>query len=103
MIYSNLLLPGCPDPDKVFAECFRLLRNPGLLIFSTLGPDTFKELRRAWSRVDQHTHVQAQADMHNVGDALVKAGAGDRPMRVVSGLDFGVRAINDAITQVTSN
>jgi len=36
-------------------------------------------------------------------DALVNASPGNRPVRVVSGLDFGVRAINAAIEQVTSN
>ncbi len=34
---------------------------------------------------------------------LVNMPGGERPVRVVSGLDFGVRAINDAVVQAMSN
>lgn len=74
IIVSNLMLPGCAAPEIVFSEARRVLRNPGLFLFSTLGPDTLKEIRRAWSRVDNAPHVHTFADMHNIGDALVKAG-----------------------------
>ena len=74
IIVSNLMLPGCAVPETVFSEARRVLRNPGLFLFTTLGPDTLKELRRAWSLVDDAPHVHSFADMHNIGDALVKAG-----------------------------
>lgn len=74
IIISNLMLPACAVPEMVFSEARRVLRNPGLFLFSTLGPDTLKEIRRAWSRIDAAPHVHTFADMHNVGDALVKAG-----------------------------
>lgn len=74
IIVSNLMLPGCAAPETVFSEARRVLRNPGLFLFSTLGPDSLKELRRAWSQVDDAPHVHSFADMHNIGDALVKAG-----------------------------
>jgi malonyl-CoA O-methyltransferase len=73
LILSNLMLQWC-DPDAVFAECRRVLAPQGLLSFTTLGPDTLRELRSAWSEVDSHTHVNQFLDMHDIGDALVRAG-----------------------------
>ncbi len=74
IVVSNLMLPGCADPVQVFAEARRVLRVPGLFLFNTLGPDTLKNLRRAWAIVDEAPHVHVFADMHNIGDALVQAG-----------------------------
>jgi malonyl-CoA O-methyltransferase len=73
LIVSNLMLPWC-NPDRVFAEFRRVLAPQGLLCFTTLGPDTLRELRSAWRQVDSHTHVNQFTDMHDVGDALVRAG-----------------------------
>jgi malonyl-CoA O-methyltransferase len=74
LLYCNLVLQWCDDPDAVFAEFRRVLRPHGLLTFSSFGPDTLTELRHAWSAVDEHTHVNQFLDMHDVGDALVRAG-----------------------------
>jgi malonyl-CoA O-methyltransferase len=74
LIYSNLMLQWCNDLDALFAEFSRVLKPGGLLTFSTFGPDTLKELRVAWSSVDSHTHVHRFIDMHDIGDALVRAG-----------------------------
>ena len=46
-------------------------------MFTTFGPDTLKELRASWSEVDDHTHVNTFIDMHDIGDALVRAGFSD--------------------------
>jgi malonyl-CoA O-methyltransferase len=73
LIVSNLMLQWC-DPDAVFAEFRRVLTPGGLLTFSTFGPDTLRELRSAWAQVDPHTHVHQFIDMHDLGDALVRAG-----------------------------
>jgi malonyl-CoA O-methyltransferase len=73
LILSNLMLQWC-DPDPTFAEFRRVLAPQGLLIFTTLGPDTLRELRSAWAKVDSRTHVNQFIDMHDLGDALVRAG-----------------------------
>jgi malonyl-CoA O-methyltransferase len=73
LIVSNLMLQWC-NPDSVFAEFRRVLAPRGLLCFTTLGPDTLRELRSAWRQVDSHTHVNQFMDMHDVGDALVRCG-----------------------------
>jgi malonyl-CoA O-methyltransferase len=73
LIVSNLMLPWC-DPDAVFHEFRRILAPHGLLCFTTLGPDTLRELRSAWAQVDAAAHVNPFTDMHDIGDALVRAG-----------------------------
>jgi len=82
IVVSNLMLPGCDNPEQVFAEVHRVLRSPGLFLFSSLGPDTLKELRFAWSRVDSRVHIHPFADMHNIGDVLVQTGFSEPVMDV---------------------
>jgi len=72
LIVSNLLLPWC-DPDRLFAEFRRVLAPRGCLSFTGFGPDTLRELRTAW-QADAHSHVNRFIDMHDMGDALVRAG-----------------------------
>jgi len=74
LLFCNLMLPWCDDPDAVFAEIARVLRPRGLLTFSTFGPDTLIELREAWRAADEATHVIPFTDMHDIGDGLVRAG-----------------------------
>ncbi len=72
MVISNLALQWC-SPDAVFAEIARVLRPGGLLMFTSFGPDTLRELRLAWMSVDDAMHVHNFIDMHDLGDALVRA------------------------------
>lgn len=73
LVFSNLLLQWCA-PDDALAEIRRALRPGGFLTFSTLGPDTLRELRSAWSAADDAPHVNTFLDMHDIGDALTRAG-----------------------------
>ncbi len=73
LILSNFML-AWTDPGLVFAECRRVLAPRGLLTFTSLGPDTLRELRAAWAQVDSHNRVHPFLDMHDIGDALVHAG-----------------------------
>ncbi len=80
LVWSNLALQWMNDPDQAFAEFHRVLAPGGLLMFSTFGPDTLKELRAAYSGVDKHTHVSRFIDLHDIGDILVKRGFADPVM-----------------------
>lgn len=82
LIFSNLMLQWCPDPDRVLRECRRVLKPGGLLTFTSFGPDTLVELRRAWAAADGHTHVNRFIDMHDLGDALLRAGLAEPVMDV---------------------
>jgi len=73
LILSNFMLPWS-NPDDVFAEFRRVLAPRGFLSFTSLGPDTLKELRAAWAQVDSRSHVLEFIDMHDLGDALVRSG-----------------------------
>jgi malonyl-CoA O-methyltransferase len=74
LVYSNLLLPFCDRPHLVFREIARVLREGGLLVFATLGPETLKELRSAWASVDDGAHVSVFPGLPQLGDALMHSG-----------------------------
>jgi malonyl-CoA O-methyltransferase len=80
MVWSNLALQWCDDPRRAFGEMHRVLAPGGLLMFSSFGPDTLKELRAAWNGIDRHTHVHRFIDMHDLGDMLVASGYADPVM-----------------------
>ena len=93
LVIANLLLPWLNSPDAAFAEVRRVLRKNGVFAFSTLGPDSLLTLRNAWAAEDEHAHVNLFADMHNVGDALVRAGLAD-PVLDVEGLVVSYRDVD---------
>jgi len=70
LVWSNMALHWLPDPLPAFREFARVLAPGGLFMFSTLGPDTLKELRAAAGAV----RVHAFTDMHDLGDMLGGAG-----------------------------
>jgi malonyl-CoA O-methyltransferase len=74
LVWSSLALQWCNDLDLAFREAHRVLQPEGLIMFSTFGPDTLKELRRAANADPEHIHVSRFIDMHDIGDALVRAG-----------------------------
>ncbi len=76
MVWSNLAIQWCNDLDAALQEFHRVLQPEGLLMFSTFGPDTLRELRVATDSAsgNAHTSVSRFIDMHDIGDALVRAG-----------------------------
>ncbi|TAK88509.1 MAG: methyltransferase domain-containing protein [Betaproteobacteria bacterium] len=70
LVWSNMALHYLSDPLAAFTEFRRVLAANGLLMFSTLGPDTLKELRSAAGAARVHGFV----DMHDLGDMLIAAG-----------------------------
>jgi malonyl-CoA O-methyltransferase len=74
LVFSSLMLQWCEPLDGAFAEVRRVLKPEGFFAFSTFGPDTLNELRSAWTQADGYNHVNGFVDMHDVGDALVRAG-----------------------------
>ena len=80
MAWSNLVLQWVNEPQHAFAEFRRVLAPGGLLMFSTFGPDTLKELRAAYRGIDRYTHINRFIDMHDLGDMLVHGGFADPVM-----------------------
>lgn len=83
LVIANQLLPWIAEPDAVFGEIARVLRVGGVFAFASLGPDSLRELRNAWSAAEAAGkpapggHVNTFPDMHDVGDGLVRAGLRD--------------------------
>jgi malonyl-CoA O-methyltransferase len=80
LVWSNLALQWVGDLPRTFAELHRVIAPAGLLMFSTFGPDTLKELRRSYEGTDGHTHVHRFVDMHDIGDMLLATGYADPVM-----------------------
>ena len=80
LVWSNLALQWINEPQRAFAEMHRVLAPGGLVLFSSFGPDTLKELRAAFGSVDRQPHVHRFIDMHDVGDLLVGSGFADPVM-----------------------
>lgn len=78
LVWSNLLLHWLDHPLPALAEAHRVLEVGGLLMFSTLGPDTLAELRQSFA--DGYAHTQRFTDMHDLGDMLVECGFADPVM-----------------------
>lgn len=82
LVFSNLMLQWVQEPDRLLHNLRQSLRAGGLFIFTTLGPDTLRELRESWASVDDTVHVNTFLDMHDLGDALIRAGFSDPVMEV---------------------
>lgn len=70
LIFSTSTFQWSEDLNQIFLECSRILKQDGVLLFTTFGPDTLKELRKSWAMVDIHEHVHRFMDMHHIGDML---------------------------------
>ena len=70
LLWSNMALHWVDEPRTALQEFQRVLAPEGLLMFSTLGPDTLKELRAAAGDARVHRFT----DMHDLGDWMLAAG-----------------------------
>ncbi len=71
LVFANQVIHWSQPLSGVMSELNRVMNPGGCLMFSTLGPDTFCELRQAWSKIDNYAHTNEFIDMHDVGDALL--------------------------------
>jgi malonyl-CoA O-methyltransferase len=73
LIWSNLELHLQGDPETLMKQWRSRLKPEGLLMFSYLGPDTGKELKKLFPN-DCLVRNAGSLDMHDVGDGLMQAG-----------------------------
>jgi malonyl-CoA O-methyltransferase len=75
LIFSNLCLQWVPDLPAALSEFRRVLREDGLLLFSSFGPDTLIELREAYLQAgERQPPLSPFAAIQQVGDAMIAAG-----------------------------
>jgi malonyl-CoA O-methyltransferase len=74
LLFSSLALQWSNDLPATFRELARIARPGAMLLFSSFGPGTLRELGASWEALDPHPHVHRFVDMHDVGDALLAAG-----------------------------
>ena len=66
-----------PESKVTFRAVKDVLKPGTIFIFSTLGPDTLRELREVFSTYSDMPHVNTFLDMHDVGDILSSSGFSD--------------------------
>ena len=74
LIFSNLAFQWCARPDELFNEIRRVLSPGGMLLFSSLGVGTLRELAIAWEDLHESYRVAPFADILELGDAMMAAG-----------------------------
>jgi malonyl-CoA O-methyltransferase len=71
LVFANQVVHWSMPMSVLMREVNRVMNVDGCFMFSTLGPDTFQELRKAWAGVHQYAHTNDFADMHDLGDQLL--------------------------------
>lgn len=80
LLWANMVLHAAVDPPRLLAQWRRALAVDGFLMFSTLGPDTLRELHALYADIGAGSPAAPLVDMHDIGDMLVHAGFADPVM-----------------------
>jgi malonyl-CoA O-methyltransferase len=74
MVWANMALHTAVAPQSLLRAWHSLLATDGFLMFSSLGPDTLRELQPIYQQMGWGNPSHAFTDMHDWGDMLVQAG-----------------------------
>ena len=74
LVVSSLCLQWVADLPKALGELRRVMREGGLLVFTSFGPDTLVELREAYAQAGLAPPLSPFAAIQQIGDALVAQG-----------------------------
>ena len=74
LVFSNLCLQWVADLPRALGELRRVMREGGLLVFTSFGPDTLVELREAYAQAGLAPPLSPFAAIQQIGDALVAQG-----------------------------
>ena len=80
LLWANMMLQAVADLPALMVRWQRALAVDGFLMFSTLGPDTLRELHALYRRLGWPTPGAPFVDMHDLGDMLIDAGFADPVM-----------------------
>jgi malonyl-CoA O-methyltransferase len=100
LLFSNLLLPHCSSPPRLFAQVQRVLRPGGLVVFSTLGPGALQHLRARRADAAASALAASDFDMPRLGAAMSESGLSepvlDRERRAIEGHADSIEVIYGA-------
>ncbi len=99
LVFSSSTLQWCVPLAGALREILRATRPGGLLMFSTYGPDTLRELRAAQRAAGIEGGVNEFADMHPVGDLLLEEGFQD-PVLDVERLDVSYASVQELVREL---
>ena len=102
LAFANLSVQWSPEPQQLFSELCRVVAPGGLLLFSSLGPDTLSELREVTHASDGKTHVNGFLDVQQYGDALMAAGFAD-PVLYREHLALEYESVQQILRQLKSS
>jgi malonyl-CoA O-methyltransferase len=74
LLWANMALHTSADLDAMLRSWHQALCTDGFLMCSGLGPDTARELRAMYQQQGWSWPTVQFIDMHDLGDALVRAG-----------------------------
>lgn len=74
VIFSASTYQWCNNLANALVSSHHTLNDKGLFIFSTFGPETLKELRECFSKVDDKPHVSSFHDIQIIGDSMLATG-----------------------------
>ena len=74
MVWANMALHTAAAPQSLLRAWHSLLATDGFLMFSSLGPDTLRELQVIYQQLGWGAPSHAFTDMHDWGDMLIQAG-----------------------------
>lgn len=98
-IFSNCVFQNCEALNELFAEIARVLKPEGLLLFSSFGPDTLKELRTSLKSLNPSYSSLALIDMHDIGDMLIQHHFFD-PVMDAENIEMHYASFKDILTDL---
>lgn len=80
LVWANMVLHAVADPPQLMKRWHQALQVDGFVMFSSLGPDTLKQLRSLYAACGWGPIGSDFVDMHDYGDMLLQAGFADPVM-----------------------
>lgn len=100
-IFSNCVFQNAQHLNELFAEIARVLKPEGLLLFSSFGPDTLKELRLSLEKLNPLYTQVSLVDMHDIGDMLIQHEFSD-PVMDAENIEMHYSTFEDFIIDLKS-
>ena len=96
LVFANQVIHWSDSFAMVVREINRIMNRNGCFMFTTLGPDTFREIKASWAAVNDYAHVNSFLDMHDIGDLLLQEYFVD-PVMDLDWLEVHYKSVTDLV------